>query len=201
MIRRPPRSTQSRSSAASDVYKRQVSGPPYRRPPKRRFPWHPPPRTHRPGYHPYRPFNVREYRIVDGVCVRANRLFTKRFPKEVNDDRVVLSGPLLVSKEIHEVQTKPFTGRHIRAVAPLQVLTKAIHHALQNSQEKFLFLGEVVGNQPLANARLGSDLIQSGAMKTKLEYEAQSRFGYLRTPGFFSTAPTGHLIHSLPYSR
>ena len=26
MIRRPPRSTQSRSSAASDVYKRQVSG-------------------------------------------------------------------------------------------------------------------------------------------------------------------------------
>src|SRR5450756_933578 len=28
MIRRPPRSTQSRSSAASDVYKRQVVGPP-----------------------------------------------------------------------------------------------------------------------------------------------------------------------------
>src|SRR5680860_716125 len=28
MIRRPPRSTQSRSSAASDVYKRQVDGPP-----------------------------------------------------------------------------------------------------------------------------------------------------------------------------
>src|SRR5450756_1555097 len=27
MIRRPPRSTQSRSSAASDVYKRQVLGP------------------------------------------------------------------------------------------------------------------------------------------------------------------------------
>src|SRR5450756_1972246 len=27
MIRRPPRSTQSRSSAASDVYKRQASGP------------------------------------------------------------------------------------------------------------------------------------------------------------------------------
>src|SRR5450756_1494185 len=27
MIRRPPRSTQSRSSAASDVYKRQVKGP------------------------------------------------------------------------------------------------------------------------------------------------------------------------------
>ena len=27
MIRRPPRSTQSRSSAASDVYKRQVAGP------------------------------------------------------------------------------------------------------------------------------------------------------------------------------
>ncbi len=26
MIRRPPRSTQSRSSAASDVYKRQVAG-------------------------------------------------------------------------------------------------------------------------------------------------------------------------------
>eukprot|EP00657_Telonema_sp_P-1_P010219 TRINITY_DN4532_c0_g1_i1.p1 TRINITY_DN4532_c0_g1~~TRINITY_DN4532_c0_g1_i1.p1 ORF type:complete len:131 (+),score=39.37 TRINITY_DN4532_c0_g1_i1:111-503(+) len=29
MIRRPPRSTQSRSSAASDVYKRQVSSPEY----------------------------------------------------------------------------------------------------------------------------------------------------------------------------
>eukprot|EP00657_Telonema_sp_P-1_P001200 TRINITY_DN1266_c0_g1_i6.p1 TRINITY_DN1266_c0_g1~~TRINITY_DN1266_c0_g1_i6.p1 ORF type:complete len:116 (-),score=51.78 TRINITY_DN1266_c0_g1_i6:48-395(-) len=28
MIRRPPRSTQSRSSAASDVYKRQLQGPP-----------------------------------------------------------------------------------------------------------------------------------------------------------------------------
>src|SRR5450756_3215403 len=28
MIRRPPRSTQSRSSAASDVYKRQVDGSP-----------------------------------------------------------------------------------------------------------------------------------------------------------------------------
>src|SRR5450756_2684570 len=31
MIRRPPRSTQSRSSAASDVYKRQGNGPPRRR--------------------------------------------------------------------------------------------------------------------------------------------------------------------------
>src|SRR5450756_2027274 len=31
MIRRPPRSTQSRSSAASDVYKRQSSGPPANR--------------------------------------------------------------------------------------------------------------------------------------------------------------------------
>src|SRR5450756_578943 len=35
MIRRPPRSTQSRSSAASDVYKRQVTSEPSRRPSKR----------------------------------------------------------------------------------------------------------------------------------------------------------------------
>src|SRR5659263_783330 len=32
MIRRPPRSTQSRSSAASDVYKRQAEPPPMPRP-------------------------------------------------------------------------------------------------------------------------------------------------------------------------
>ena len=31
MIRRPPRSTQSRSSAASDVYKRQAQDVPFRR--------------------------------------------------------------------------------------------------------------------------------------------------------------------------
>ena len=35
MIRRPPRSTQSRSSAASDVYKRQLFG---RRPPQSNYP-------------------------------------------------------------------------------------------------------------------------------------------------------------------
>src|SRR5450756_263792 len=41
MIRRPPRSTQSRSSAASDVYKRQIGYGAHAREPQRVVPFYP----------------------------------------------------------------------------------------------------------------------------------------------------------------
>ena len=71
MIRRPPRSTQSRSSAASDVYKRQVIGSCYRARHNRS-----PPHTHTPIFVPtpllLRPDSTgrKVGSVAVGVCVR-----------------------------------------------------------------------------------------------------------------------------------